>query len=458
MNTLLNYFKPKDVVTVPAPSNETIYDSQFYQTVKSQMNATNNYRYDQAQQPNDRNYVLPYYNRSTIYEKNVLNGSVLFSTQQPDGTNKQFNPSSNISPLTGLPMTMTFPNMETTMTIPTNKMDYNPEEPFYARKMDRFLGTRTLNTDTTVPGEIFHPITPQNVNGAPIYSTEALTRTKDGFSEYKSMTSIGPTDKIYVPSVKADVNRVKPRNVDELRIIPKKTFFEGVFGPESTKSGNVIKSEKVAKNNRKNFVNQNPDNLMGYNNTGNYSQSQATKQAKRGNINPVWFGTETKDVQASRTKGIHVEKDNLKSDNLFTYVGNNQNLIQQSTLRNTRQPKIKVEKNLENNYSQTHSNLGSYTTNFNSYGKRNKYVDNPQPIGSIASPVNVFNLDNSKPKLKLRIDNTYNRQLQGSDPYNYVNNFNSTRIKRSQNENYSGFSRTMDIPRISDTFNRNIFR
>lgn len=435
------------------PSGESTYESNFSKQINAELQANSDYRYSAARFPNPKNYVLPFYNRNDIYSQES-NGP-LFST------NPNLDASlSNNSTLTGLPMELVHTNMsEQRRNI--KQFDLLPGS-YSTRKFENLSGNSELYfPKTEVAWGDFHDTSAQFANGTPVYPDSFLDRAKENFSEQREGTNLLPVPQISVSAPKADVTRIMPRTVDDLRTVsrPKISELAGRTYGEANVDGGALTWAPLApmkrpKNETYDYsTGVNLDTTLG----GQFwkPKNQKKPRTKIYNKNYVGNGIDNKInrtiLSPNNTKRIPKKKQ-------FTYTGNS-NVTQKGVIsRNSVLSRDKIDTPIAPYIGNAH-----YNSSLDSEMARNSLRENKKnTMSGTTEFITDKSLNNTNDLFYSGISDVKNKfeQIGRINMGGLNSGFgeNTSGIDRTHRTELSDFSRILNTPGFADTYNRNVIR
>lgn len=454
---------PQKNYSVPtiSPTGETIYENKMTEKIKNETQNAMNYRYNVAHFPNDKNYLLPLYDRNNPYpdsrNKSIVNSPLykISGTEIKPVQNKE-----GISPLTGLPFDMTIPNVESSITRSNHKMDLK-EEPSYHRRLEQLTGVSDYYVKKQeVSWNDFHAPVTQNINGTPIYSDTDYKRARENFSLNREGTNLLPFNQKTIPSIKAGTFRVKQKNVDDLR--PQFAKKQTVFVPPVGAPGSLTSSLPFIQNTDKWKVDQkyrSSENVRGgqiQNNNGARVFSQVVPKKENNKTLFSWLSNPWNNNTTGRANRNVELKDAKKSHVLYSYYGNQDVLVPGTKDRKGHYSKIRKNKDYQTYYGNGVYQHGNYNDNsMLRESRKNKNVEGRKFITN--DPVGKYNLYREK------VVNTGQKKerivpfhLNGASNLGANSTFkvNHSKVPNNKGNSLSTFDRNLDIPKIRDTFVR----
>lgn len=436
------------------PSGESTYESNFSKQVSAELQANADYRYSAARYPNPKNYVLPFYNRNDIYSQETK--GPLFSTNP--NLDASF---ANNSTLTGRPMELVHTNMAGEQRRNIKQFDLLPGS-YSSRKFENLSGNSELYfPKTEVAWGDFHDTSPQFANGNPVYPDSFLDRAKENFSEQNEGTNLLPAPKISVSAPKADVTRIMPRTVDDLRTLskPKVSELSGRIHGESGPSGGALSWAPLAP------IKRPKNELYDYStsvNLGNTQGGQFWKpvnqkkpRTKIYNKNYVGNGVDNKMNRSILSPNLTKKIPHKKQ---FTYTGNS-NVTQTGVI--SRESVLSRDK-IDDPIAPYIGNA-SYNNGINVEMNRNALRQNKKnTLSGTTEFVTIPGLNNSNDLFYSGIADTKNKFEQigrinmGGISSGFGENIIS--VDRTHRTESSNFPRILNTPGFADTYDRSIIR
>ena len=435
------------------PSGESTYESNFSKQVNAKLQANSDYRYSTARFPNPQNYVLPFYNRNDIYSQETQ--GPLFTT------NPNLDASlSNNSSLTGRPMELVHTNM-TEQRKSLKQFDLLPGS-YSTRKFENLSGNSEFYfPKTEVAWGDFHDTSAQFANGTPVYPDSFLDRAKENFSEQSEGTNLLPVPQISVSAAKADVTRIMPRTVDDLRSSsrPKISELAGrTYGESGVNGGPInwapLKEPKRPKNETYDYsLNTNLDSTLG----GQFWKPENQKKPKtKMNIkNYVGNGV---DNQINRTILAPNNTKKIPKKKQFTYTGNS-NVTQKGVIsRESVLSRDKIDTVIAPYIGNAH-----YNSSLNSEMSRKSLRQNKKnTMSGTTEFITDKSLNNTNDLFYSGISDVKNKfeQIGRINMGGLSSGFgeNTFGLDRTHRTETSDFSRILNTPGFADTFDRNVIR